>query len=125
MWIRYKSKAAKKAPKFRELIVLRRKTLIKSKSLSNINILKVSFTSVPVSPPNIIIAPKMANPIPNIYPAWNDGVPLSLVVLHDILSNIFKTLPEFNAMIKRTTYEHYMDVADLAKFIIFSMKMEW
>jgi len=90
MWIRSKFKVAKKAPKFRELDVPRRKTLIKSISLSNIDTLKASFTPVPISPPNIIVNSKMAKPIPNIYPTWNDGVPLALVVLHDIMVNVLK-----------------------------------
>lgn len=115
MWIRSKSKAAKETPKFRELDVPRRNTLIKYKSLSSINTLKASLTVVPSSPLNIIVTPKMANPIPNIYPTWDDGVPLTLAILHEILTNIFKTLPKFDATIERIAYEHCMDVANLTK----------
>jgi len=57
----------------------------------------------------------MANLVPNIYLAWDDGVPLTLSVLHEILANVFKTLLEFDATTERTSYEHYMDVVGLAK----------
>lgn len=43
-------------------------------------------------------------------------VPLALATLHDILGNVFKTLPEFNATTNKTAYEHCVDVAGLAKF---------
>ena len=115
MWTRSKSKEAKEVPKFKELGTPKRKTLIKSRSLSNINALKSSFKLVPSSLPNTTIAPKMANLVPNIYPAWNDGVPLALAILHDIPANVFKILSYFDVTTKRTTYEHYVDVFGLAK----------
>lgn len=115
MWTRYRSNVVKEALKFRELDVLRRKTLIKSKSLNSIKILKASLIPIPINPPSITITPKMENPIPNIYPMWDDGVPLALTVLHEIAKNIFKTLLEFDVTIERTTYEHCVDVVDLAK----------
>ena len=57
----------------------------------------------------------MANLAQNIYPAWNNGVPLALTVLHDILENVFKTLPKFDATLEKIAYEHCVDVASLAK----------
>ena len=85
MWTRSKSKAAKEAQKFRKLGTPKRKTLIKSRSLSSISTLGSSFKSIPFSLSNISILPKMANLAPNIYPTWDNGVSLALVVLHNIL----------------------------------------
>jgi len=36
-------------------------------------------------------------------------------VLHDIPTNVFKTLPKFDATTKKIAYEHYVDVVNLAK----------
>jgi len=36
-------------------------------------------------------------------------------MVHDILANFFKTLLDFDATIEKITYEHYVDVANLAK----------
>lgn len=57
----------------------------------------------------------MANPASNIYPTRDNGIPLYLVSLHDIPSNVFKTLLEFDATMKKIAYEHCVDVVNLAK----------
>jgi len=36
-------------------------------------------------------------------------------MLHDILENVFKTLPRFEATIEKIAYEHCVDVVNLAK----------
>jgi len=93
----------------------KRKTLIKSKSLNSISTLE-SFSKP--EPFNFHIkntSPKMANPAQNIYPAWDNGVPIALAMLHDIPANVFKTLPKFDATSEKMAYEHYVDVAGLAK----------
>lgn len=42
-------------------------------------------------------------------------MPLALAMLHDNPTNIFKTLPEFDATLEKIAYEHYVDVTSLAK----------
>lgn len=115
MWTRSRTRATKEASDFRILDDPRRKTLIKSKSLSSINNLASSFKPVPF---NLHIKTnfcKMANPAQNIYPAWENGVPLALAMLHDIQTNVFKTFPNFDATSEKIAYEHYVDVVGLAK----------
>lgn len=101
MWTRSRIKVAKEAIYFRTLDTPKRKILIKSKSLSSINNLESSFKLVPFNLHIKTSILKMANLAHNIYPAWDNGVPLALVALHDILTNVFKTLPEFDATSKK------------------------
>ena len=115
MWTRSKTKEMKEAPNFRTLDAPKRKTLIKSRSLSSINNLESSFKSVPFNLHIKTNLPKMANPTQNIYPTRDNGVPLALAMLHDILMNVFKTLPMFYATSKKIAYEHYVDVVGLDK----------
>lgn len=61
MWTRSRIRATKEDSNFRTLDAPKRKTLIKSKSLSSINNLEFYFKLVPF---NIL---KMANPSQNIY----------------------------------------------------------
>jgi len=100
---------------FKSLKAPRRKTLIKSKSLNSIESLESSPKLVPFNLHTDTISPQMANPAQNIYPTWDNGVPIALAMLHDISKNIFKDLPKFDATTEKTTYEHCVDVASLAK----------
>lgn len=115
MWTRSKFKAAKEAPNFKTLDAPKRKTLIKSKSFSSINNLESSPKIVPFNLHTKVFFLQMANLTQNIYPTWDNGVPIALAVLHDIPANVFKTLPKFDATIEKITCEHYVDVAYLAK----------
>ena len=115
MWTRSRTRAAKEAPNSKTLDAPKRKTLIKFKSLSSINNLEPSFKPVPFNLHIKSNPPKMVNLAQNIFPTWDNGVPLSLAMLHDISVNIFKTLLEFDATSNKIAYEHYVDVADLAK----------
>ena len=92
MWTRSRTRATKEALDFRMLDAPKRKTLIKSKSLSSINNLESSFKLVPFNLHIKMNLPKMVNPTQNIYPAWDNGVPLALAMLNDIPANIFKNL---------------------------------
>jgi len=73
IWTRSKSKVEKDVPKFRELDVPKRKTLIKFISLGSISTLVTSYKLVPFNLPSKFVSPKMANPAPNIYLAWDKG----------------------------------------------------
>jgi len=115
MWNRSKSKVAKEAPDFKTLDAPKRNTLIKSKSLSSINNLESSPKPIPLNIHTKMIFVQMANPNENIYPTHDNGVPIALVMLHDISVNVFKTLVEFDATIEKIAYEHYVDVVDLVK----------
>ena len=97
MWTRSKTKVVKEDPNFKTLDAPKRKTLINSKSLSNINNLESSFKPIPFNLHIKTNLSKMANPAQDIYLAWDNGVPLALAMLHDIPTNIFITLLEFNA----------------------------
>lgn len=115
MWTRSKSKDNKEVLDFKELGTSKRKTLIKSRSLGSINTLESPFKLVPFNL-HTRIASKMASLALNIYLAWDNGVPLALVALHDIPRNVLKTLPEFYATIEKIAYEQCVDVVILAKF---------
>jgi len=115
MWTRSKSKAAKEALDFKSLDAPKRKTLIKSKYLNSIESLKSSPKPVPFNLHTKTVVPQMANPVQNLYPTWDNGVPIALAVLHDIPTNVFKTVPEFDATTEKIAYEHCVDVVGLAK----------
>ena len=115
IWTKSKSKVAKEALDFRTLNAPKRKTLIKSKYLSSINNLESSPKLIHFNLHTKTIFLRMANPVQNIYLAWDNGVPIALAVLHDSLANVFKTLAEFDTTSEKIAYEHCVDVANLAK----------
>lgn len=115
MWTRFRIKEAKEALDFKIFDAPKRNTLIKSKFLSSINTLESSFKPEPFNLHNKAHPSKMANQAQNIYLAWDNGVPITLDVLHDIPTNFFKILLYFDATLEKITYDHYVDVASLAK----------